>query len=244
MVHFLPDTILTLLGFPITNTLLTAWIAMLVLIGVSMLATRNMKMVPGKLQSAFEVFIESAHGFVKQTMGTAKLTNMVFPIVMTLFLYILFTNWLGLFPGVGSIGYEVMDHGHERFVHIFRPGNTDINMTLGLAIFSVLAAQVIGIATIGAFKYGGKFVNFTSPIKFFVGILELISEVAKLVSFSFRLFGNMFAGEVLLIVAWFFLPFILPLPFMALEVFVGLIQALVFAMLTLVFIKTATEEAH
>ncbi|OHB18232.1 MAG: ATP synthase F0 subunit A [Parcubacteria group bacterium RIFCSPHIGHO2_01_FULL_47_10b] len=244
MVRFLPETLVHILGLPITNTLLTTWLAALIVIAVSLLAVRRMKMVPGTLQNMFELFIETAHSFVQDTIHQKKVTELVFPLVTTIFIYILFTNWLGLFPGIGSIGFWETHGGERELVHFFRPGNTDINMTLGLAIVSVLAAQILGIATLGMLRYGSKFINFTNPIKFFVGILELISEMAKLISFSFRLFGNMFAGEVLLIVAAFFLPFILPLPFMMLELFVGLIQALVFAMLTLVFLKTATEEAH
>ena len=214
MVRFLPETLVHILGLPITNTLLTTWLAALIVIAVSLLAVRRMKMVPGTLQNMFELFIETAHSFVQDTIHQKKVTELVFPLVTTIFIYIKIVVTRG------------------------------INMTLGLAIVSVLAAQILGIATLGMLRYGSKFINFTNPIKFFVGILELISEMAKLISFSFRLFGNMFAGEVLLIVAAFFLPFILPLPFMMLELFVGLIQALVFAMLTLVFLKTATEEAH
>lgn len=119
-------------------------------------------------------------------------------------------------------------------------------MTIALALISVLACQFFGIVACGFFKYVGKFINFKNPITFFVGILELISEVAKLISFSFRLFGNIFAGEVLLVVIAFLIPFVVPLPFMILELFVGFVQALVFAMLTLVFLKMATtlHEEH
>ncbi|MCK4525128.1 MAG: F0F1 ATP synthase subunit A, partial [Candidatus Andersenbacteria bacterium] len=121
--------------------------------------------------------------------------------------------------------------------------NSDLNTTLALAIVSVLATQIFGIIALGVFKYGKKFINFSSPITFFVGILELVSEVAKMVSFSFRLFGNVFAGEVLLVVIMTLAPFIAPLPFFGLELFVGFVQALVFAMLTLVFLKMAVT-AH
>jgi len=103
---------------------------------------------------------------------------------------------------------------------------------------------IFGIIGIGFFKHAGKFISFKGPIEFFVGLLELVSEVAKMISFSFRLFGNIFAGEVLLTVVLFLVPYLVPLPFLFLEIFVGFVQALVFSMLTLVFLKMAVSEAH
>lgn len=128
----------------------------------------------------------------------------------------------------------------EVAVPIFRPGTADLNTTLALALLSVLVTQVIGIQfqSLGYFK---KFFNFSSPIMFFVGILEIISELAKIMSFAFRLFGNIFAGEVLLTVMLFLVPLVAPMPFYGLELFVGFIQALVFAMLSLVFFNMATQ---
>lgn len=130
-------------------------------------------------------------------------------------------------------------HGPSA-VPLFRPGTADLNTTLALAIFSVVVTQVFGIQfqQLGYFK---KFINFSSPIMFFVGILELISEFAKIISFAFRLFGNIFAGEVLLTVILFLLPLVAPMPFYGLELFVGFIQALVFSMLSLVFFNMATQ---
>jgi len=127
-------------------------------------------------------------------------------------------------------------HGKEVFVPLFRSTNSDLNNTLALAIVSVASVQFFGIITIGFFKYAGKF--FVSPFKkpygvgTFVGLLELVSEFSKMISFSFRLFGNIFAGEVLLVVVSMIIPYIVPLPFMFLELFVGFIQALVFSMLS------------
>ena len=129
--------------------------------------------------------------------------------------------------------------GEDILVPLLRPANADLNMTLAMAMISVIAAQIFGIITLGIFKHTGKYLNFKSPILFVVGLLELVGEVAKMVSFSFRLFGNIFAGEVLLTVIAFLLPIVAPLPFYGLELFVGLIQALVFMMLTAVFIKSA-----
>ena len=136
------------------------------------------------------------------------------------------------------------ENGYQVFVPLFRSTNSDLNMTLALAIISVIATQIFGIITIGFFKHVGKYISFKNPGLAFAGILEATAEVVKILSFSFRLFGNIFAGEVLLVVTALLLPFIAPLPFMLLEMFVGFIQALIFSLLTLVFLKIATSEAH
>jgi F-type H+-transporting ATPase subunit a len=140
---------------------------------------------------------------------------------------------------VGSFGLE---DEHHHFTPLLRSPASDLNFTLALAILTVVAVNVFGIAAIGAWKHISKFFNFSSPINFFVGILEFISEIARMISFAFRLFGNVFAGEVLLVVIAFLAPFIAPVPFFFLEIFVGFIQAFVFAMLALVFIAIATVE--
>jgi F-type H+-transporting ATPase subunit a len=155
---------------------------------------------------------------------------------------------MGVLPGVGSLGfYET--HGEEHvFVPLFRSANADLNTTLALAIVAMVAVQLYGIQRLGFFSHWSKFFIFNKgPVYFFVGILELIGEFAKVVSFSFRLFGNIFAGEVLLIIVAALLPTLLAfglLPFLFLEFFVGFIQALVFSMLTLIFLKVATTEVE
>lgn len=233
-------------GFAITNSMLTSWIGAIILIFVSILATRRMKMVPSGWQNTFETVIELLLNMANSVIDDMKQTKKYFPLVATLFLFIIFNNWLGLIPGVGTIGLHETVHGKEILVPLFRSGNADLNMTLALAIITVIAVQIFGIAAIGFFKYGKKFLNFSSPIMFVVGLLELIGEISRIISFSFRLFGNVFAGEVLLTVIAFIVPFIAPLPFYGLEIFVGFIQALVFTMLALVFIKSAItdHEAH
>jgi F-type H+-transporting ATPase subunit a len=141
---------------------------------------------------------------------------------------------------VGSLG---LWHASE-FLPILRAPTTDLNFTLALAMISFFTIEVTGLAMLGFFKYAGKYVNLKSPVGFAVGLIELISNLGRLVSFSFRLFGNIFAGEVMVLVAAYFLPFVLPAPLMGFEMFIGLIQALVFAMLTLFFIKLAIVEPH
>jgi F-type H+-transporting ATPase subunit a len=144
--------------------------------------------------------------------------------------------------GEGVVAPEEAHKGNEHKppAPIFRPGSADLNTTLALGIVSVLATQVFGLMAL-KLSYLKKFFNFSSPIDFFVGILEIISEFAKIISFAFRLFGNIFAGEVLLVVITFLVPVVVPMPFYGLELFVGLIQALVFAMLSLVFFNMATQ---
>jgi len=238
-------------GMPITNTLITSVMVTLVLSAVFFIATRNIKDIPKGLQNLIELVVESLFDMIDGVTGNRKQTYQFFPLIATIFIFIVGSNWIGLLPGFGSIGFfeteaateSVSEAGHAVLIPFFRSANSDLNTTLAIAIISVIAVQVSGIMALGVLKYGKKFINFSSPINFFVGILELISEVSKMISFSFRLFGNVFAGEVLLVVIMTLVPFIAPLPFFALELFVGFIQALVFSMLTLVFLKTATT-AH
>jgi len=235
------EHIFNIFSWPVSNTMLTAWMAILLVVPAAYFATRKMQMVPGKLQNFFEVLIESLFGLVEGFMGDRKSALKFFPLAATFFIFILVTNWMGLLPGFGSIGF----YEHEKLVPIFRATNADLNTTLGLAMLAVVVVQISGIMTLGLFRYGKKFINFKSPMGFFVGILELISEIAKIISFSFRLFGSVLAGEILLTVIAFLVPYIVPLPFMGLEIFIGGVQALVFMLLFTVFTKMAiTEMEH
>jgi len=196
---------------------------------------------PNSLQNIIEFVFEGLLSFFKSAAG--EKTRTFFPLAATFFFFILFGNWMGLLPGFGSIGVWEVIHGELVLVPLLRGVTADLNTTLALAIISVVSLQYYGIKEIGI-KYISKFISFKDPISFFVGILEIISEFAKILSFAFRLFGNIFAGEVLLVVMGFLLPFIAPLPFLGLEIFVGLVQALVFVMLTLVFLRVATSQSH
>ncbi|MDP3963646.1 MAG: F0F1 ATP synthase subunit A [bacterium] len=228
-----------------TNTLLMAWLAMGVLIAFALVVHRVLKPLPESgVQNFAEAVVDGAVSFIESAVGSRKDAERFFPVVATIFFFVLVSNWMGIFPGVGSIGFhEATEHG-EVFAPLFRSANSDVNMTLALAIVAVATTHIMGVAAIGFFKHAGKFINFSNPILFFVGLLELVGEVAKMVSFSFRLFGNIFAGEILLTVIAFLVPYIAPLPFLGLELFVGFMQALVFAMLTLVFLTIATAEHH
>lgn len=218
------------------------WIAMLVLIIPALiLKKRGLQLIPKGLQNFVETIIEGFLNFWTSITQDREQAKKFFPLVTTIFLFVITSNWLGIFPGVGPIGFHEVHEGHPVFIPLLRSGYADVNFTLALALISVIATQVYGIRSLGFFNYAGKFFKnpLKDPIGFFVGILELISEFAKIISFSFRLFGNIFAGEMLLVVIGFLVPFLAPLPFYGLEIFVGFVQALVFSLLTLVFLKMA-----
>lgn len=240
-IHLEPTVLAHVFGIPLTNTLLTTFVVSVLLIITAYFLGKNLKLIPNKTQSALEAVIEMPYAFVQETLdNNEKLVRWVFPLVMTIFFFILAANWFGLLPFIGAIG--VYDHGYlEPF---FYPVNTDLNVTLALSIVAFFAIEIAGIITLGALRYAGKFVNFKSPLAFAVGIIELFSELARLVSFSFRLFGNIFAGKVLILVVFSFVPLFVPIPLIAFEVFVGFIQAAIFALLTLFFIKIAVAEPH
>jgi len=229
-------------GFDVTNGLLMTFVASLVLITFAIILRSKIRMIPGKLQGAAEMGAEALLGLMESTLGSMQAAERYFPLIATIFIFILTSNLLGIFPGVGSLMYD----SGGREVPLFRSPAADLNFTLAFALISVIVTNIIGMASVGVFKHIGKFINFKGPIDFFIGILELISELAKIVSLSFRLFGNVFAGEVLLTIIFFLAPYFIPLPFMILELFVGLIQAFIFAMITLVSISLhiTVQEEH
>jgi F-type H+-transporting ATPase subunit a len=235
------EKLFSIAGLTITNTLLMTWIVALFLIILSQLAVRKIQLVPAGIQNAVEWGVESLLGFMEKVLHTREKAIQYFPLIATIFSLILFSNWFGILPGVGSVGLHEMHEGKEVFVPLLRSVASDLNFTLAIAIIAVIMTNIFGIIAIGFKSHASKFFNFSSPLKFFVGILELIGEFAKLISYSFRLFGNIFAGEVLLIIIGFLVPYFVPIPFLFLELFVGFIQALVFSTLTLVFISIAVE---
>lgn len=234
------EPIFNLGPLPVTNSMLATSIVGVMLGAGSYFATKNMKKVPTGAQNVFEALIEFLLKLTDGITGKRKISIKIFPFIATFFIFILFNNWFGLLPGVGTIGFVEHIHGENVFVPLLRAGTADLNTTIALGIVAVLGTQFVGITTIGFFRHTKKYLNFSSPINFFVGLLELLSEVTKVVSFSFRLFGNVFAGEVLLTVLAVLSPYVIPVPFYIMEVFVGFIQALVFTMLTLVFYTMAT----
>ncbi len=239
-------------SFSVTNSLLVALVLMVGFVVVALaFHRRKLAAVPTGFQNVVETVIEGGLDFVASVTGSRETAVRFFPLVATIFFFVMFSNWFGLLPGVGSIGIYQLHEGHTVLVPFFRSASADLNTTIAIALVSVLGTQLFGIITLGFFKHAAKYLNFKALFKHFsfqsvimlgVGLLELVSEVSRVVSFSFRLFGNVFAGEVLLIVVSALVPYIAPLPFIFLEIFVGVVQALVFSLLTLVFLTIATTE--
>jgi F-type H+-transporting ATPase subunit a len=308
-----PETLTSLGPFDLTNTVMTSWIVVIILVVLIYVGTRRRDLVPRGAQNLFEAVLEAFYNLVVSVAGE-KSGRRFFPVVATIFFFVLVSNWLSLFPVFNAIGLvQEEEHGFVmeetdvgplpvgwvslsslsdlrltgggtideddagaeaefeeakgegklvgELLPLFRGPNTDINTPLALAIASAIAVESWGIASLGL-GYGRKFFNFggmfrglfrlnfgrffKGAIDAFVGILELISELVRLVSFTFRLFGNMFAGEVVILMFTFLMPVIATIIFYGLEMFVGIIQAFIFAVLTLVFgmMAVAHGEAH
>jgi F-type H+-transporting ATPase subunit a len=251
-------------SFTVTNALFTSWIVVLIIIVVSIIVKFTIKKIPKGIQNLFEIVIEGAEDLCDQVTGNRAITNKAFPIVFAIFMFVLLNNWIGILP-LGGLGLVEMGEHGKTFIPLLRSGTADINGTLPLAIMSVIGANIFGIISIGLWKTINKYVNLkalgsiftkikkdpsilmTAPIMFAVGILELVGEFAKIASLSFRLFGNVFAGEVLLVSMGAIMAYILPTPFLLLEVMVGVIQAFIFAILTLVYYTISSmdhDEEH
>jgi len=249
-------------NFPITNALSTSLVALVIITVLSLLIRRNIKKIPTGLQNGMEMIIEGFLGIFDGVTGDRKKSLKFAPLVLAFFFFILVNNWMGLLPGVGSIGQIASENGEKLFIPYLRGGTADLNTTLALATIGVVLSHIIGVVSVGWWKYLNKFINIkafleipkkvrkdpmvllVNPIKAFVGLIEIIGELAKVASLSFRLFGNVFAGEVLLASMSAILAYGIPIPFMFLEVLVGFIQALIFAMLILTYltINTTAEE--
>ena len=251
------EAVFHLFGFPITNSIIAAWLTIIVLVGISYVVTRRIKLIPTRLQAVLEFALGSLLNLCQDVAGE-KNGRRFFPLVATIFLFVIMNAWLSLLPGFGSI-LVIGPEGEAS--HLFRGANTDIDMPLALALVSFVFVEYFGIRSLG-FRYLRKFINvgqfyrsigqlfrgrlraglsglFTGFIDIFVGMLEALSELIRIVSFTFRLFGNMTAGEILLLIAAFLIPWIFALPFYGLELLVGFVQALIFGGLTLVFLTIA-----
>ena len=247
-------------GFIITNTLLSSWIASIVLVLVFAFGARKARLVPGRFQNFCEIVIEALLRFVEGVVGRQR-SRMLFPMIATIFLFVVFNAWIGLLPIYPSVG--LFSDGKIE-IHLLRPAGTDMNMPLALALISFVFVEGLGFRTLGV-GYLSKFVRVGSLKRglgalfrfrlleafqglldfFFVGPLEAFSEFVRLISFTFRLFGNMTAGEILVLVSAFLVPFIATVGVYGLELLVGFIQGLIFAGLTLVFAAIAmTAHEH
>ena len=259
------ETVFHIFGLKVTNSMVATWVTILFLVVFSYVVTRRMKLVPNRLQAVFESIVGWLYDLCSSVAGE-KNGRRFFPIVATIFLMVGFNAWLGLIPGYGSI----MVHTAEGEVHLLRAANTDINTPLALALVSFIFVEITALRGMGL-KYLKKFINFsefwqslkkllsgkvkaglsglfTGAIYIFTGFLEGVSEFIRIISLTFRLFGNMTAGEILLLVVAFIVPWVFAVPFYGLELLIGFIQALIFAGLTLIYVTVAVtpheEEAH
>jgi len=240
-----PELITRVGNFPITNTIVTTIIVDIVLLGIVFYVYRNLKKIPGKFQSAIELLVEYFYNITRQVSGDR--VRAIFPWVASFFIFIFVSNLTGLLPGVGSIGIWEADHGERHLIPLLRPGTSDFNTTLGLAVVSFFATHIFAVRYLGGRGYVGHFFR-TDPwylivVFLFIGVLEIISELVKVASLSFRLVGNIYAGEVVLATISNLFAFLAPIPFLMLESIVAIVQALVFSMLTMAFM-TAMTEAH
>lgn len=240
----------------IPNTLPTAIFTSLLLILIAFSYNRAVKKAErtgkeSRFLVAVDAIYEGVFSFIETTVGRENAT-LFFPIIGSFFFFILFANWSGLLPGMGSIGIKEIHNGEEVLIPLFRSPTADLSTTIGLALITQVTAQYYGFKFQGR-KYLKKFFNFSADpdsgwlkpvLSFangFAGILEFVGEFIKVLSFGFRLFGNVFAGEVLLMVISFLTAFLVVDVFIALELFVGAIQALIFSILSLIFYQMATQ---
>jgi F-type H+-transporting ATPase subunit a len=244
------EVVFHVFGFPITNSIIGAWLTIVVLVVLFYVVTRRSRLVPRRWQTLLEFAVGWLFDFCQSVAGE-KNGRRFFPIVATIFLFVAFNAWLSLLPGFGT--------------HWLRGANTDINVPLALALVSFVSVTYFGLRSLGL-RFIGKFINvsqffgglgqifkgnlkaglsglFTGVINIFIGFVELLSYFIRIISFTFRLFGNMTAGEILLLMMAFLIPFVVITPFYFLELIIGFAQALIFGGLTLIFMTVAVE-AH
>ncbi len=256
------EVVFHLFDFPVSNTIIATWLSIILLVGIFYAVTRRIRLIPGRGQGVLEAVLGWLLSFCQSVAGEEN-GRRFFPIIATIFLFVIINAWMSLLPGFGSIMVTGAE-GHP--VHLLRGANTDINLPLALALISFLFVEYYGIKSLG-WRYFGKFINlgrfvwglgqlfrgrfkaglgglFSGAIDIFVGVLEAMSELIRIVSFTFRLFGNMTAGEILLLIVSFLVPWVMALPFYGLELLVGFVQALIFGGLTLVFVTLAVTPHH
>ena len=232
-----PETLFYLGTFPVSNTFFWLFVVSIFLLVGAVIFGRNLKMIPGKFQNIMEMMMDGAFDFMVSIVGSEKKAKRVFPLIFTMFFFVLFCNILTYIPGQAAVTLKTAG----GTVPLFRAVIADYGLVFMMTMTVVLIMQIVAIAVSGPLAYIGKFFNFKDPLKFFLGIMDLIGEIAKVISLSFRLFGNMFAGEVLGAVMLFLFPFFMPLPFLFLGLLTAVVQPFVFSVLTLVFISMASE---
>lgn len=255
MIPLAAETVGHIGGFGITNTLVNSLVVGFFFIIVAVVCSRRTALVPKGINNFVEFVVETLLTEMQKVTDDAKKARAFFPVVATIFLVVLANNWFGLLPGTGTVGIYQLMHGETELVPLLRSAGSDLNFTLALALVAVVFSHVVGIRALGVVNYGSKFLNvkgiwkslkhgpmaiITAVIEFGVGLIEIIGEFAKTLSLSLRLFGNVLAGEILMTVMLGLVSVAVPIPFMFLEILVGIVQATVFAMLTLVYLTIAT----
>jgi F-type H+-transporting ATPase subunit a len=262
-----PDVIFNLFGLQITNTLFCTWLTIIALLIVTYFGTRRRDLIPSGMQNFVEWAVESILRLVQSVVGEKK-GRQFFPLIGTFFFFILFANMVDILPGIDTIGWVNLTAIHNahltapsgpivflfgnysnKLVPWFRPPTSDLNLTFSMALISVIVTQVFGFMYLGVGQQLGKYFQFKAirrhgplgVIDFFVGLVELVTELARILSFAFRLFGNIFAGSAVLALFALLIPALGDVIFIPLEIFVAFVQALVFALLTLVFLQIGTS---
>ncbi len=245
---------LGLMQFAVTNTMLSAWLTSIIMLVFFIGGARKPKVIPTRLQALIEMLFELVLNFASSILGP-EMGRRAFPVVATIFFFVLFNAWIAIFliPIYQAVGFGASVGGEFKLAtHLVRPAGTDLNMPLALALVSFVFVEYWGFRSHG-FGYLKKFFAFgdilrgrpSGLINVFVGLLELVSELVRIVSFTFRLFGNMTAGEILVVMITFLVPFVATQFVFGLELLVGLIQSVIFAGLTLVFLSVAvSHEEH
>ncbi|MEA3408435.1 MAG: FoF1 ATP synthase subunit a [Chloroflexota bacterium] len=260
-VELKPERLFEVGPLAVTNTLLSSWLTVIILVIFALLSCRHLVDTPAPLsmQNVMEMMVEAAYDLLEQFAGAH--TRAFFTVSATFLLYIVVANWLPLLPGFGSVGIFAQRDGRRAFIPLLRGSTTDLNTTTALAICSVVSSQVYAVRFAGFFNHllhyiaidnflaFGKLIAKGKGLKLglllqgfldlFIGLLNIFEELTKVLSFSFRLFGNVFGGEVLLTVMAFLAPYVVSVPFMMMELFTGFIQALIFALLSTAFFAQA-----
>lgn len=225
------EKVFEVLGFPVTNTFFLALIIGISLLIIFFWGLRKKKIVPDSFQNFIEWILENLINYIDGITGDRKKTLEIFPLASLLFIFIFSANLLEIVPGTGIF-------------HFLRSPSSDLNFTLALAAVSMVIVHIYAIKHLGILSHLRKFLNFKNPIFFFVGLLEGLSELTRIFSLAIRLFGNLLAGEVLLLITSFLFAYILPLPFLLLEIFIGFVQALIFSSLIIIFYVVNTQESE
>lgn len=237
MVSFAAEPVFRLGFFQVTNTILDTILVDGIIIAASIYVKKHMQLIPGLFQNLMEMVIDTFYNLAESI--AQERAAKIFPYFMSFFLFIVVANWSGLIPGFSTIGF----YEGKKLIPLFRGATSDINVTFALALVSLAATHFLSVKTVGIKDYLSRYFSL-NPINLYVGILEIIGEITKVISLSFRLFGNIFAGEVVLGTVATLFAFVFPLPFLLLEFVVGFVQALVFSMLTMAFMAILTTPHH